>query len=412
MKSFSISRILMIILLVFAAGIVWNVYSRHRDSAEPAGQNREAKTVPVEVARIEHGPIELRRTFSGTLEPYTEFVISPKITSRVERLHADLGDVVEQGQIVAELDNDEYVQAVAQAEADLLVAEANLVEAENALEIAARELSRFETLRSRGVASESQFDAARADHLSKISRAEVARAQVARAEALLETARIRLGYTRIAAEWADKDSYRVVAERYVHEGETVGTNSPLFSIVALDPITGVIFATEKDYGQLQTGQAATLETDAYPQSRFTGKIDRIAPVFGQSTRQAKIELSIDNPGYALKPGMFIRVTVVLDRVEDAVIIPRQALTRRDDRTGIFVINEDAQAVSWHEVRTGIEENDRVQLMGKGLTGRVVVLGQQLLAEGTKINIPDGAGKIETTDPTKESNSGMKETSVK
>lgn len=402
----------MIVVLVFAAGIVWNVYSRLRDSEDPAGQNREAKTVPVEVAQIEHGPIELRRTFSGTLEPYTQLVISPKITSRVERLHVDLGDIVEQGQIVAELDNDEYVQAVAQAEADLLVARANLVEAENALEIASRELSRFETLRSRGVASESQFDVARADHLSKESRREVARAQVARAEALLETARIRLGYTRIAAQWADKDSYRVVAERYVHEGETVGANSPLFSIVALDPVTGVIFATEKDYGKLETGQAATLETDAYPEKVFTGRIDRIAPVFGQATRQAKIELRIDNPGYKLKPGMFIRVTVVLDRIDDAVIIPRQALTSRDDRSGIFVVNEDTQRVSWREVRTGIEENDRIQVMGEGLAGRVVILGQQLLADGSKINIPHVTGETENPDPAKESNPGMKETSVK
>ena len=407
MKSFSASKFQIIIVLIIAAGFAWIVFSRFLGSGKPVAQHPETEAVPVEVAQIEHGPIELRRTFSGTLEPNAEFVISPKITGRVERLYADLGDIIKQGQIVAELDNDEYIQAVAQAEADLQVAKANLVEAKNALEIATRELNRFETLRSRGVASESQFDTASAEQLSKESRKEVAQAQVTRAEALLETARIKLGYTKISAGWTDSDSYRVVAERYVDEGETVGANAPLLSIVALNPIIGVIYVTEKDYGRLKTGQAASLVTDAYPDSRFSGEIERIAPVFGQATRQAKVELGIDNPGYRLKPGMFIRVTAVLERIEKAVIIPQQALTTRDDRVGIFVVNNHTQTVSWVEVITGITENDRVsvsgrKLSGSGLTGRVVILGQQLLSDGQKIKV--------TNEPAS-SDTGMKEMTI-
>ncbi|MEZ4549002.1 MAG: biotin/lipoyl-binding protein [Desulfobacterales bacterium] len=144
--------------------------------------------------------------FSGTLESRSEFVVAPKVTGRVKRLYVDIGDVVTPDQVIAELDNDEYLQAVAQAAADLSVAKANRMAAENALEIAALELNRFKTLRARGVASESQFDAARAEHLSKKSQHEVAKAQVTRAEAMLETARIRLGYTVITAQWPDKDT--------------------------------------------------------------------------------------------------------------------------------------------------------------------------------------------------------------
>ena len=388
MKSFRFSRISIFIVLVTVAGITWSIMSRFHVSQPPDGPVQRTTAVPVEVQPVTHGPIELRRTFSGTLESRSEFVVAPKVTGRVNRLYVDIGDVVTPDQVIAELDNDEYLQAVAQAAADLSVAKANRMAAENALEIAALELNRFKTLRARGVASESQFDAARAEHLSKKSQHEVAKAQVTRAEAMLETARIRLGYTVITAQWPDKDTPRVVAERYVNEGDTVAANARLIAIVGLDPITGVIFVTEKDYGRLKPGQMTALTTDAYPDTRFTGKIDRIAPVFSQATRQAKIEVTIENAGFALKPGMFIRVTVVLDRVDDAVIVPKAALTARDDKTGIFLVDEATQTALWREVDTGIQENEKIQVLDHGVTGKVVTLGQQLLDNGTPITISD------------------------
>ncbi|MFN2274578.1 MAG: efflux RND transporter periplasmic adaptor subunit, partial [Anaerolineales bacterium] len=83
----------------------------------------------------------------------------------------------------AELDNAEYVQAVAQAEADLVVALANLADAESQLQIAERELERVDRLRERGVSYESQRDLANADYLAKQAQVQVSRAQVTRAGA-------------------------------------------------------------------------------------------------------------------------------------------------------------------------------------------------------------------------------------
>ena len=101
------------------------------------------------------------RTFSGSLQAHAEFVVAPKVSGRVERLDVDLADSVTRGQLVARLDNDEYVQALRQAQADLAVAKANLAEAESLLKIAQRELQRIDKLRQRGVSSESQVDTAR-----------------------------------------------------------------------------------------------------------------------------------------------------------------------------------------------------------------------------------------------------------
>jgi RND family efflux transporter MFP subunit len=373
--------------LIVAAGLGWSVFNRFQDRTG-SGRRREGPgLVPVEVAQIQRGPITLQRTFSGALEAKAEFVVAPKVSGRVERLAVDLADTVKRGQVVAELDDDEYLQAVVQTEAELEVAKANLVEARSALVIATREFRRNEKLRQTGVASESQFDSAKADQLAKQAQLEVAKAQVTRAQALLETAKIRLGYTKVSADWTGGDEQRIVAERFIDEGETVSANTPLLAIIELDPITGVIFVTEKDYTRLQNGQAASLTTDAYPGERFEGRIERIAPIFRQTTRQARVELSIDNHQHRLKPGMFIRATVKLDHVTDATIVPEQALTKRNDQTGIFVINDDGQSVTWREVEVGIRENGRVQIHGNGLTGRVVTLGQQMLDNGSRIMVP-------------------------
>lgn len=328
-------------VMIGAVICLWLLFTMLQKQEGQDKSDKGVQSAPVEVALIKRGQISLRRTFNGTLEAQAEFVVAPKVGGRVERMPVNLADTVENGQIVAELDNDEYVQAVALANADLSVARANLVEAESALEIANREFERVEILKKRGVASESRYDEVMANQSAKQARLAVAKAQVTRAEALLEAANIRLGYTKVTANWTGGNNRRVVAERYIDEGQTVSANASLMLIVVLDPITGIIFVTEKDYARMQPGQTALLTTDAYPGEMFEGRIDRISPVFRQTTRQARVELTINNPRFRLKPGMFIRTTVELESLSDAIIIPEQALTVRDDQPGVFVVNEES-----------------------------------------------------------------------
>ncbi len=380
--------ILTIVLIGATVGLGWIIFSQIQERTGSSKRDKALRPVPVEVAQIQRGPIALQRIFSGELESRAAFVVAPKVSGRVERVLVNIADTVKRGQVVAELDNDEYVQAVAQAQADLEVARANLSKARSDLEIANRESKRTESLLKRGIASDSEFDAVRQDQLSKQAQLKVAEAQVTKAESSLETANIRLRYTEVTAGWTGSDEDRVVAERYVDEGQTVAANAPLLLIVELNPIVGVVFVTEGDYAHLKPGQFVSLTSDAYPGEQYPGSIDRIAPIFRQSTRQARIEMIIDNPQQRLKPGMFIRATVVLARVPEATIIPEQALTIRDDRSGVFIVSQDGKSVVWHEVKVGIREGSRVQVEGDGLSGRVVTLGQQLVKDGAAIMIPD------------------------
>ncbi len=147
--------ILFAILLV-AGLLTWLYIGGHKQDTEK--RSRVNRVVPVEVAAIERGSIDLRRTFTGAVAAMAEFVVAPKVSGRIEELNVDLADTVKRGQVVARLDNDEYVQSVLQAQADLAVAKANLAEAESLLKLAARELKRIKNLRKRGVATESQLD--------------------------------------------------------------------------------------------------------------------------------------------------------------------------------------------------------------------------------------------------------------
>ena len=109
-------------------------------------------------------------------------------------------------------------------------------------------------------------------------------------------------------------------------------------------------------------------------------------MFRESTRQARVEVDVDNADLRLKPGMFVRAAVVLDRVEDAIIVPDQALVRRDGHDGVFVVSDDGKSVRWREVAVGFRQGNRVQVSGDGLNSQVVILGQQLLEDKSAVSV--------------------------
>ena len=130
----------------------WGIVDRLQEENASAGEAGQ-RPAPVEVVAVERGPIELRRTFSGSLESPARFTVAPKIGGRVERLTVDIADAVERGQVVAKLDDEEQVQAVAQAQRDLLASQIAEVEAMINLKLALIDLYRPEgtLLKRRGV---------------------------------------------------------------------------------------------------------------------------------------------------------------------------------------------------------------------------------------------------------------------
>ncbi len=382
--------------VLVAAFLGWKIYQKARGGAGGLGPGGIA--VAVEVAAIEKGSLRDLGSHTGTLVAKAHVTVSPKISGRLNRLLVDIGDPVRSGQLLAVLEDDEYRQQVIQAEADLRVAKANLEEARSSLTMAERNLERARALHQSGIQSDAQLDQVTAAQESQKARFHVAEAQVANREAALESARVRLAYTRISASWERGRPVRYVGERFADEGVLLPANTPILSIVELQPITAVIHVTDREYFRLKTGQTAMISGSAFPGKAFTGRIVRIAPLLQEASRQARVEIEVDNPESLLKPGMFVNAQIEFARRAGVTVVPYNALAKRGGQQGIFMVDEAGQMARFLPVRTGIMEGGRVEILEpKDVSGRVVVLGHYLLETEGRIILPEaGNGKKPAT----------------
>ena len=379
---------ILVVLFVVGAITFWVWKRIQTDDNSREDESYADRPVPVAVTPVVKDSIERRRVLSGTLEPHSEFRVAPKIGGQLTEMLVDFSDVVTPAQVVANLDDTEIQQQVLQAEANLAVAEANLVEARSLWEISKREIERFNTLRDREFVSAADYETAEAQYLARQAQLKVAEAQLRRQQAVLQSARIQKSYTEVRVIWSGSGKERIVAERYQEVGDVVSPNQTLFRIIEIDPIKAVIHVTERDYVFMQPGQSATFETDAFKGEVFHGTVDRVSPVFRESTRQARVELSVQNPDYRLKPGMFVRVRITLDRLESATRVPEIALARRKDQNRLLISDPETHTVSWKPVEVLFLDDGRCAIQPESLSGQVVILGQHLLEDGSEISIVD------------------------
>jgi len=394
-------RVLTAIVVLGVLGLFgWYLYGRVIKARQEPERRRGRGAVAVEVAEVRRGAIRDVSEFTGTLLPRSQFVVAPKIGGRLETLHVNIGDRVDSGDLIATVDCDESVQEVEQVRAEVKVAQANLLEAKSALDAAEREFKRIAALHEKRIASESELDVARSQREAKQAKHQVALAQVAYREAVLRRALVRLSYTRIHATWQNDepanrsdrrdsgDRRRVVGERFVDAGAMLRANDPIVSILDLNTVIAVIHIIERDYTEMRIGQEATVATDAYPGRRFTGRVARIAPLLKETSRQARVEVEIPNPGWVLKPGMFVRVELQFTERSRATLVPAAALTRRDGRQVVFTADLEAKKARLVPVTVGIINGERAEILSPPLEGHVVTMGQHLLSDGAAIIFPD------------------------
>lgn len=380
-KIFLVIVVVLILLIFWRAGKVIFKKSNFSGFRQPA--------VAVEISPLQTGLIRDLGQFSGTLIPKSQFVVAPKVSGKLKKLYVNIGDRVARGQIVAQLDDEEYLQQVAQAEADLKVARANFEEAKSALELARREMERAETLHKKGILSDAQFDSVRAQFQAQEAKFKVSEAQVANREAALETAKVRLSYTRIVATWETGSNIRYVGERFVDEGALLSVNTPIISIIEIQPITCVIYAADKEYFRIKVGQDVSVSSSVFPGKKFPGKVVRLAPLLKETSRQARIEIDIENEEGQLKPGMFVNAEIEFGRREKAKIVPFSAIVSRSNSQGVFVADIEKRMAIFKPVKIGIIEGEKAEILEPDdISGYVVVLGQHLLQDGMGIILPE------------------------
>ena len=378
-----------IVAALFLAFLGWQIVGRLGGGAQAGGPRGAA--VAVEIAPITTGGIKDIGTFSGTLIPKSYFTVVPKISGRIKELYVDIGDRLTRGQLVALLEDEEYQQQVIQADADLGVAKANLEEAASAQELAKKEYDRAKALREKGILSEAELEAAQSAYSTRDARFKVTQAQLSNQQAALETARVRLSYTRVRAAWETGGDNRFVGERFVNSGAMVGSSTAILSVIELQPITAVIHVTEKDYFRLKPEQPVALSSGAFPGRDFQGRVARIAPLLKETSREARVEVEVANLDGSLKPGMFVNARIEFADKAAATIVPVSAVVTRNGRQGLFLADLAAKKAVFLPVTVGIIEGDRAEIVEPAqATGQVVTLGHHLLEDGTPLILPAAA----------------------
>ncbi len=378
-------KFLILLVLVGVAAAVAYKYVTTR--AVP--RDRAAAVVAVETAMIGTASLGDRVVFTGSIVAEERYDAAPKISGIIRTINFNVGDKVKKGEILAVLDDDELRLEVEQRRASLDVSKATANDAKAQLEIARRDFERVDALRRERVISAQEFDKADAALKAQEARYETALANVTLAEAMLKTAEVRLGYTRVTADWDAGPDERVIGQRYLDAGALVAANTPIMSILDIGQVRAVIPVSEKDYPKVSIGHPVTVSTDAFPGRRYQGRISRIPQELGTLTRDADIEVAIANSDFSLKPGMFVRADIEFARRDGAVAAPLAAVVRRDDGSrGVYVVNEEQDSVAFAPVTEGIVDGNFVELVnGGGMLGsEVVTLGQHLLKDGITVRV--------------------------
>ncbi len=350
------------------------------------GSGRPALTVDTAPA-IRHEVTEYV-TVVGNLIGNATVDIVPRVAGRLDSITAKLGDRVSRGQQIAKIEDRELQQQVKQVEQNVLVNNATVTQRESDLHLRKTTLDRQKELLSRGLATRQTIEDAEAAYNSAVAAVELAKAQLGQTQARLDELKITLSNTNIVSP---VDGF--IGRRNLDQGAFAGANTAIVSVVDIATVRLISNLVEKDFKRVNAGVTALIEVDAFPGEQFTGTVSRVAPVFDSATRTASMEIEVPNPGYRLKPGMFARVKLTVEVRPDALTVPRNAVVDSEGQRGVFLV--DGQSAKFQPVTTGLQDNERIEILS-GLTEgtRVITTGALALRTGDRItpmNMPGQRG---------------------
>jgi HlyD family secretion protein len=264
-------------------------------------------------------PAEIR---PGLVEPITTVEIKSKASGEVTAVHVETGTEVTRGTLLAEIEPRDVRSALAQAEADLRVAEARA-------QTSAANARRVEQLRKQNVATEQELEATVLEEAN-------ARAQLVKARTTLELARERMNDVTIRAPLNG-----TVIEKTIEPGNiiasasgTFGGGTTLMKMADLAVVRVRALVDQTDIGKIQPGQEARVTVEAYPGRPFTGEVVKIEPqaVVDQNVTMFPVLIHLQNQERLLKPGMNTEVEIQIAQRDDATVIPNDAVVSMRDAT--------------------------------------------------------------------------------
>lgn len=379
-----------------------------------AGCNKESGPVQ---AKQDSGPLAVRMTdvkvrdinrvveTTGTLFPFEEAVISAEIDGKAEEVRFDLGDIVEAGQVLVRVNDEEQRYQVQQSEAqlrqslerlglnaenekvadiretpDVRRAKADLTEAEQRFKRTRQLVDQNIGAKSELDQASSRYQAAQAAYDATINQTRNLIQEVERFRANLEIQRKKLRDTTVKAPFR-----AIVKERQVSLGQFVRVNTPLFVLVKIDPIRLRIEIPERMAPWIKVNQQVDVSLEAFEGRKFAGRIWRISPTVDQSKRTFVAEALIDNKAGELKPGSYAKARVPTSKNERIVVVPQRAVYYVLGSNKAFVVKDGV--IDARDVRLGDRIDQDVEILDGVAEGERLAISQLArLDTGTKVKL--------------------------
>ena len=357
----------------------------------------------VKVGRVEEMPVGASVNVTGTLAAQDEATLSVKVPGRVGAILVDLGSVVRRGQVVAQIEQQDYRLRVQQADAALQQARARLGmqpqgdsdrfdpettgtvrQARALLEEARQNRARVVQLVESGVVARAEYEAADAAFKVAQGKYQDAVEEIRNRQALLAQRRTELSLARqaLADTVVVAPFDGLVQEKHASVGEYLGAAAPVVTVVRVNPLRFRGEVPERDAATVRAGQnvRVTVEGDS---GLYAGRIVRLSPTINQENRVLVVEAEIANPG-SLRPGGFARAEIVTNSGDMAVTVPANAvvtfagiekvITVENGKAKEMPITTGRRADTWTEVLSGVN------------VGVPVILDPGNLQSGQPVNV--------------------------
>jgi len=372
-----------------------------------AARGNGTKIEPSQLAKVERGDIAKSVVATGKVQPITKVEVKSKASGIVTRLSTDINAHVRQGQLLAQLDQEEILDQVAAQKALLAAAESNAKAAAAAIDydkvnaqapdlpMYKHTFDRAQQMSTGGVVSEQALDDAQQKYLaaentrdkavSQISvdssKLRQAQAQVAQAQASLKQLQDQLSYTIITSPMDG-----IVLSRDVEVGDAVSSILVLGStatlVMTIGDTTQVYVqgkVDEADIGKVYLGQPARIKVESFKEKTFNGKVTKIAPlgVEKDNVTTFEVRVSIDNPGGELKANMTANAEILLEEHKNVLTVPEQAVIYDKDRKASVEVPDAKQKKGRRPVSivAGISNGTRTEVLS-GINGGDTVILQQ------------------------------------
>lgn len=319
------------------------------------GTKKKAEAVPVfqnivpqvEVQAATVQQVDQNDVYSTTVQAFAVNNIAPQSAGRIQKINVEVGDFVNAGQIVAEMDKVQYEQARLKYVND------------------STEFGRLKSLYEEGGLSQSDYDAA--EMALKVSRSTLSN--------LKDNTILRSPITG------------VVTARNYDRGDMYAMAAPIYTIQQIVPVKLLIAVSESDYSRIKKGDRVSITADAVPGLEFTGNVSRIYPTIDAASHTVNVEVRVPNQDKALRPGMYAKASMSFG-VNNSIVIPDMAVTKQQGsgQKIVFVVDNDGIAQQ-RFVTVGRHFDSRYEILDGIAEGeQVVVKGNSSLRGGEKVEV--------------------------